>query len=282
MRRCWLLPLLLPCFFILAGGCKREPAKDPDQGNLMLTLPESADTQRSDRVSKLTIDGKDYSEPRATKRTLQVAPATGTNEVTIVFSFWPKSYVNTIRTKKVKLNADKPTLVDLTQSEPDDLIKPIYVPTSMEVAEQMCKMADIKENDVVYDIGCGDGRMVIMAVEKFGAKRGVGIDIRDELITECKANAKKAKVADRVDFRAGDALKIKDFSEATVVLLYLGDELNAALKPDLKASLKPGARVVSHRFSMGADWPPDKSQPIVTTTPDNPEKDYDLLLWRIK
>jgi cyclopropane fatty-acyl-phospholipid synthase-like methyltransferase len=162
-----------------------------------------------------------------------------------------------------------------------DLIKPIYVPTPNDVVKEMCKLANIGPKDVVYDIGCGDGRLVIKAVKDFGAMKGVGIDIRPELIRDCNENAKNAGVADKVEFREADALKIKDFSEASVVLLYLGDHLNEALKPDLKKSLKPGSRIVSHRFRMGADWPPD--QTFKKKAPDNrgDEAEFELHLWTI-
>jgi precorrin-6B methylase 2 len=280
MRR--VLPFsLLIVVVLLPQGC-REP-KDPEEGNLVLKLPESKISEtHPERVSKLTIDGKDYSKPRSTQRTLQVTPAAGKDEVTVVFSFWPVTYVNTTRTKTVKLEKGKAVQVDLTQPQADDLIKPIYVPTSEEVTEQMCKLAKIGANDVVYDIGCGDGRMVIMAVQKFGARRGVGIDIREELIKDCNDNAKKAGVTDKVEFRAADALKIKDYSEASVVLLYLGDDLNSALKPTLKATLKPGARVVSHRFEMGSDWPPEVSEPIVHGKDNANERAFKVHLWTIQ
>jgi precorrin-6B methylase 2 len=281
MRR--LLPLCL-ILVVLLAGC-RQP-KDPEDGNLSLTLPESVtpSADHPERVSKLTVDGKDFSEPRATQRLLKVTPAEGKDTVKVVYTFWAVPYVETTRTKIVKLDKDKKTEVSLlnADAETTDLIKPIYVPTSMEVTEQMCKLAKIGPDDVVYDIGCGDGRMVIMAVKKFSAKKGVGIDIREELVKQCVGNAKEAGVADKVEFRAADALKIKDFSEASVVLLYLGDDLNAALKPTLKATLKPGSRVVSHRFKMGADWPPDASEKIVTASKDSAEAGHELHFWKIK
>ncbi len=96
--------------------------------------------------------------------------------------------------------------------------------------------------------------------EKFGAKRGVGIDLDPELVKECKENAKKAKVEDKVEFREGDVLKIDDIPDASVVLLYMGNDINLRLRPILQAKLKPGSRVVSHRFHhgrLGTDHDPD-------------------------
>jgi cyclopropane fatty-acyl-phospholipid synthase-like methyltransferase len=183
----------------------------------------------------------------------------------------------------VALVGGKAIAVDLTKKAPGDSedIKPIYVPTPQKVVEEMCKLAKVGKDDVVYDIGCGDGRLVITAVKQFKAKKGVGIDIRAELVKKCKDNAKKAGVDDRTEFRAADALKIKDFSEATVVLLYLGDHLNLALRPTLRKTLKPGARVVSHRFLMG-DWKPDRTVELRAKNLSDELDDYKLHLWTIK
>jgi predicted RNA methylase len=265
-----------------------EPAERPDGPNgvctVNLSLPESSVplSYAPERVSKLTIDGRDYSLPRAEKRTVKVdRPADTKAQVTIVFSFWPNTYTNIIRTKKVTLPADKTLDVNMTAKQDDDDIRPIFVPTPNEVVEEMCKMAKIGKDDVVYDIGCGDGRLVITAVKKFGAKKGVGLDINEELIVKCKENAKKAMVDNRVEFRAGDALKIKDWSEATVMLLYLGDHLNEALRPSLQKTLKPGSRIVSHRFKMG-DWKPEVSKTITAKNNYNEREEYHLHLWTIK
>lgn len=283
MRRFLPLTLLFSVALLISLGCR--PPKEPEDGNLSLTLPESVEppVNAPDRVSKLTVDGKDFSQPRATQRMLKVTAADDKDEVKVVYTFWYNTYTEIIRTKVVKLEKGKKVEASLMNADDatPDLIKPIYVPTSKEVTEQMCKMAKIGPDDVVYDIGCGDGIIVITAVQKFGAKKGVGIDIREDLIKDCLTNAKKAGVADKVEFRVADALKVKDFSEASVVLLYLGDKLNNALKPDLKASLKPGSRIVSHRFKMGDDWPPDASEPIAVDKTSN-EAGFDLHFWKIK
>jgi ubiquinone/menaquinone biosynthesis C-methylase UbiE len=132
-----------------------------------------------------------------------------------------------------------------------------YVPTRQEVVEEMLKVAGVKSGDVVYDLGCGDGRIVITAAQKFGA-RGVGIDIDPERIAEANANAKRAGVEKRVAFRVGDLFQA-DIREATVVTLYLLPDVNLRLKPKLLRDLKPGTRVVSHDFAMGDDWRPEKT-----------------------
>ena len=131
-----------------------------------------------------------------------------------------------------------------------------YVPTPHEVVDRMLSMAKIGPLDVVYDLGCGDGRMVIAAAKKYGV-RGVGVDLDPARIREARANAKAAGVEKLVTFEIGDMFKT-DVTEASVVLLYLLPELNRRLKPKFFAELRPGARVVSHDFDMGRDWPPDE------------------------
>jgi len=130
-----------------------------------------------------------------------------------------------------------------------------FVPTSPEVVEQMLKLAQVKKTDTVYDLGCGDGRIVVMAAEKFGA-HGVGVDIDPERIQEANENARKAAVTDRVRFIEKDLFEA-DIHDATVVTLYLLPSVNLKLRPKLLKDLKPGTRIVSHSFDMG-DWKPNK------------------------
>ncbi len=129
-----------------------------------------------------------------------------------------------------------------------------FVPTPEKVVMEMLRMAKVTKDDVVYDLGCGDGRIVITAAKVFGA-RGIGIDIDPERIQESTQNAKNAGVTDRVTFLQQD-LFTTDLREATVVFLYLLSDLNERLRPKLLRELKPGSRVISHEFAMG-DWKPD-------------------------
>lgn len=131
-----------------------------------------------------------------------------------------------------------------------------YVPTTHDVVNRMLDMADIGPLDVVYDLGCGDGRIVIAAAKQYGA-RGVGIDLDPARIREARANAKAAGVENLVTFAVADLFKT-DLREATVVALYLLPELNRRLIPKLFAELPSGARVVSHDWDMGKDWPADE------------------------
>jgi hypothetical protein len=130
-----------------------------------------------------------------------------------------------------------------------------YVPTPPEVVEQMLQVANVTGDDVLYDLGSGDGRIVITAAQKFGT-RGVGVDLDPQRVQEANQNAKEAGVGDRVEFRQQDLFET-DFSNATVVTLYLLPEVNLKLRPKLLAELKPGTRIVSHQFDMG-DWKPER------------------------
>ena len=149
-----------------------------------------------------------------------------------------------------------------------------YVPTPQDVVEKMLAMANVGAQDVVYDLGSGDGRLVVTAAKKLGA-RGVGIDIDPARIAEGKANAKAAGVESRVEFRQQDALAA-DLSQATVVTLYLLSSSNVKLRPRLLSQLKPGTRIVSHQFGMG-DWTPDK----VETFTDTNGTSRTLYLWTV-
>jgi len=132
-----------------------------------------------------------------------------------------------------------------------------YVPTPQAVVDAMLKIANVTAKDVVYDLGCGDGRIPVTAAQRYGAK-GIGIDLDPARISEATENAKLAGVTDRVTFLNQD-LFTTDIAEATVVTLYLLPSLNLKLMPKLIAELKPGTRIVSHAFDMGASWPPEKT-----------------------
>ena len=134
-----------------------------------------------------------------------------------------------------------------------------YVPTPPNVVEAMLEVAEVHEGDVVYDLGCGDGRIVIAAAKKHQV-RGVGIDINPDRVQEAEENAREAGVADRVRFLEQDLFKA-DIHEATVVALYLLSSVNLKLRPKLLSELKPGTRIVSHMFDMG-DWKPDKKTSV--------------------
>jgi ribosomal protein L11 methylase PrmA len=148
-----------------------------------------------------------------------------------------------------------------------------FVVTPLDVVDRMLALAKVGPRDVVYDLGCGDGRIVIAAAQKYGT-RGVGIDIDPARIAEAEENARRAGVQRLVTFRIQDALKA-DVSDATVVTLYLLSALNVQLRPILTRQLRPGARIVSHSFAMG-DWEPE----VVDTFRSEDGLGRTLYLWR--
>lgn len=143
------------------------------------------------------------------------------------------------------------------QLRPPDVI---YVPTPPAVVARMLSIARVGPGDVVYDLGSGDGRVVIAAVRDFNAALGVGIELSPERLHEATGNAKRARVSDRVYFLLQDLFEA-DLSSATVVTLYLLPKVNQRLVPRLRA-LRPGTRVVSHDYDLGPDWQPDRSEVI--------------------
>jgi len=151
-----------------------------------------------------------------------------------------------------------------------------YIPTPEDVVDRMLAFAKVTKDDVVYDLGCGDGRIPIAAAKKYGA-RGVGLDLDGKLIDLATLNAKAAGVEGLVQFRVQNVLEA-DVSSATVVTLYLLSSSNERLRPMLTRQLKPGARIVSHAFSMGRDWPADAIDQFVSARGD----EVTLYLWKIK
>jgi SAM-dependent methyltransferase len=131
-----------------------------------------------------------------------------------------------------------------------------YVPTPPDVVEAMLKLGNVHTGDVHYDLGCGDGRIVVAAVQKFGAARGTGYDIDPERIKEANENAKQAGVNGKTKFILGNLFDA-DFRDATIVTLYLLPDVNLKLRPKLLRDLKVGSRIVSHQFNMG-EWEPDQ------------------------
>lgn len=146
-----------------------------------------------------------------------------------------------------------------------------YVPTHERVVAEMLKVANVGKNDVLYDLGCGDGRIPITAAKRFGT-RGVGVDIDPQRVTEARESAIKEGVADRVKFLQQDLFDT-DIKDATVVTLYLLPDVNLKLRPKLLSDLKPGTRIVSHNYDMG-DWQPQK-----TITIKLPDGDHMVYFW---
>jgi uncharacterized protein (TIGR03000 family) len=250
----------------------QAPVKEGKSATLIVRIYSDATLTVDGTATKQTGELRRFSTP-------PLEPGK-TYHYTFVAEWMPgNNYETYTVTRKVTVEAGKEIRVDLTKADPaqGDKLFIRYVPTPEQVVDAMMKLAGVGTDDVVYDLGCGDGRMLITAVKKFKARRGVGVDLDPERIEEAKAAAKEAGVADKVEIRKGDVLKVKDLSEATVVTLYLSDDLNLMLKPILLKQLKPGARIVTHRFTMG-DWKPDKSETVNIPTgvlADN----YKIHLW---
>lgn len=151
----------------------------------------------------------------------------------------------------------------------------IYVPSEMQVVERMLALAKVRNTDIVYDLGCGDGRIVCIAAKKFGAK-AVGIDIDPDRIQDCKNTIEKYGVtSDQVEIRLGDAIDVKDLERATVITLYMLPEFLEEFEMQLPR-LKPGTRIVAH------DYPLPNLEPDVEMEFQGPVRDHTLYLWTIK
>jgi uncharacterized protein (TIGR03000 family) len=211
--------------------------------------------------------------PSRTVETASLPP--GTYRYTFAVTWEPNGYTKITRTKTVELRAGEKVRVDLTVEEPGDRVRVIYVPTPVDIAAKMVEMAKVGPTDVVYEPGCGDARITIAAL-RAGARRGICVDIDPDRARESKANVEAAGFADRIDVREGDALDVKQLSDVTVVLLYMGEHFNMLIRPVLWRELPVGARVVSHRFTM-EDWKADES--IAVTSDDGGF--YELHLWTI-
>jgi uncharacterized protein (TIGR03000 family) len=267
--------LVLLLSLLACGPSTAQVAKTKGKrATLIVRLPEAG--------AKLTIEGSATTQKGAKRRFVSPALVPGRQYTyTLVATWEPNNYTTIIRTKEVTVEAGKTTIANLREEDLDrrDEIVARFVPTPDDIVEAMCRLGEVGKNDVVYDLGCGDGIIIITAVKEFGAKKGVGIDLDPERVEETENNAKEAGVADKIVVRQGDLLKLKeaDIADATVVMLYVGEDLNLRLRPLLQKALKPGARIVSHHFTMG-DWRPTKSE----YHEGEDEEGYSLHMWRIE
>lgn len=251
---------------------KVEDKKDDEKKASTVTIRLVSD-------ATLTIDGVPTNQKGPVRRFVTPPLKPDVRYYYDVVANWePNNYTKITRSRRVHVYAGKDVTVDLRKEDPKqpDKIVVRYVPTPQAVVDAMLKMGNVGESDVVYDLGCGDGRIPVTAVSKFKAKRGVGIDLDPQRIKESKDNAKSADVEDKVEFRQADVLKLNDLSDASVVTLYMGEDLNRQLKPILEKTLKPGSRIVSHRFLLG-DWKPERTETITVAGIQ-----YKIHLWTIK
>ncbi len=196
-------------------------------------------------------------------------------EYTFTARWRPNNYTVMTRPRTVQFTAGDEVAVDLTKDTDKDKAEIRYVPTPDDIVDEMIKLAKVTKDDVVFEPGCGDGRIVVASV-KAGAKKGVGIDLDKDRVKESKAAVKAASLVDKIEIREGDALEVKDYADATVVMLYMGEEFNQLIRPTLLRDLKVGSRIVSHRFPM-KDWKPDDTKKV--TGQDG--LDYEVHIWKV-
>ncbi len=275
--------LALSVFFLSAGLTSLSVQGQPDKkdekkdekkkakSKLKITVPQDdAELLIEGKATKPTGPTREFETPD-----LEVGKL---YEYTFSATWRPNNYTTLTRTKSVEFKGGEDVTADLTKADakiPDKAVIR-WVPTPDDIVDEMLKLGSVKKGDVVYEPGPGDGRMLIAAVKK-GAVKGVGIELDPKKAEEAKENVKKAGLAKEITIHEGDALKDRDYSEATVVLLYMGNEFNLLLKPILEKQLKPGTRIISHRFIIG-DWTPDKTIKVMGADGD----EYTLHLWTVK
>ncbi len=261
---------------MLVSAAPAQDKKAP--ATIKLLIPEAP------IKTEVTIEGKKQDEPPGAKEGVRVFTTPDlepgkTYQYKIVAVVVPNNYTRISRTRDVTFKAGETVTVDVRTEDKTikDEIVVRWVPTPDEIVDKMCEMAKMTKDDVVHDYGVGDAVMLIRPIQKFGAKKGFGNDIDPKMVAVAKENVKKAGLEDKIKIEQGDILKMtdKDCGEATVVLLYIGEELGARLGPVLQKALKPGARIVSHRFLLGKEWKPDKSMSVTGMDGEN----YDLHLW---
>ena len=269
---------LLAIAGLLQAQEKKGPAKqDKQQATIKVLLPE--DNFQEPVVS---IEGVKMKSTGAT-RTYKTPPLkqgkTYTYKIEALIE--PNNYTKITRVREITFKPGDEITVDMRKEDKKtDKIVVRWVPTPDDIVDKMCELGKVTKDDVIFDPGCGDAIMLIRPVKKLGAKKGYGIDIDPKMVEKAKEKAKAEGVAERIVIKQGDILNEKDMADAaqaTVVLVYIGDDLGARMSPVLQKLLKPGARIVSHRFLLG-DWKPDKT--IKVTGEDGDE--YTLHLWTVK
>jgi uncharacterized protein (TIGR03000 family) len=262
------------CFLAggFAGTSTAQDKKDSKKvkSKLKITVPqEDAELQIEGKNTKPTGVIREFETPELDQGK--------TYEYSFSVTWRPNNYTTLTRTKSIDFKGGDEITVDLTKADPkNDKAVIRWVPTPDDIVDKMIELGGVKKGDIVYEPGPGDGRVLIACVKK-GAAKGVGIEIDPKKVVEATENVKKAGLEKEIKIIEGDALKDRDYSEATVVMLYMGNEFNNLLRPVLEKQLKPGTRIVSHRFVMG-DWAPDKT--ITVTGMDGDE--YKLHLWTVK
>jgi uncharacterized protein (TIGR03000 family) len=254
-----------------AGGQEKKAA------TIKIRVPEN-----SYKETVVTVNGVEVKGTGATRTFTTPALEPGKEfKFKVEALIEPNNYTKITRPREVIVKAGDTVQLDLTTEDKKlDKIVVRWVPTPVDIVDKMAELAQVTKDDVIFDPGCGDAIMLIRPVKKLGVKKGIGIDIDPKMVKIAQQKAKDEGVADKIVIKQGDILNEKDMAvcaEATVVLVYIGDDLGARMSPVLQKLLKPGSRIVSHRFLLG-DWKPDKT--IQVTGEDGDE--YTLHLWVVK
>jgi uncharacterized protein (TIGR03000 family) len=275
-------PRLVAVAFVLALGLTAG-AQDKKTATIKLLIPETP------TKTGLTVEGKALeANDKAAKEGVRVLvtpelEAGKTYAYKIEAKIEPNNYTTIVRVREVTFKAGEEVTVDLRKKDDKiaDNVLIRWVPTPKVVVKDMCELAKVTKDDVVMDPGCGDAIMIITAVQDFKAKRGIGTDYDAEKVKISAENVEKAGLKDKISIKEANALKLgaDDLKDVTVVMLYMGNELNIRLRPILWEHLKPGSRIVSHRFIMG-DWKPDSSI-TVNREGDYGVEDFYLHVWTI-
>jgi uncharacterized protein (TIGR03000 family) len=262
------LSALLGLMLLAEPGLAQAPAAKTVKSKVQVTVPQDdAELLIENKPTKTTGKVREFDTPEL--------EAGKMFEYSFMVKWRPNNYTVLTRPKTIRFTAGDAVVVDLTKDEGKDEAVIRFVPTPEDIVDEMIKLAKITKDDVVFEPGCGDARVLIAAI-KAGAKKAVGIDLDPERVMEAKAAVKEAKLDTQFDIRQGDALKVKDYGDATVMFLYMGEEFNLLLRPIILKDFKVGTRIVSHRFLMG-DWKPDTTKKIL----GNDGEEYELHLWTV-
>lgn len=256
---------------------KKAPA------TIKILLPESPNK------TTLKVEGKELeANEKADKDGMRVlvTPELETGKTyayKVEASIVPNNYTTIVRTRDITFKAGEEVTIDLRKKDEKiaDNVVIRWVPTPKIVVKDMCELAKVTDKDVVMDPGCGDAIMIITAVQDYKAKKGKGIDFDPKKAKESQENVEKAGLKDKIAVKEGNALKLteEDLGDVTVLMLYMGNELNIRLRPLIWQHMKPGTRIVSHRFIMG-DWKPTETKKV-TREGDYGVEDFTLHVWTV-
>jgi uncharacterized protein (TIGR03000 family) len=262
--------LLAPgALLVTAGPPEKKVVKEPEPAQLRVFVPPAA---------QVTIDNVPTKQGGPERRYTTPPLERGKTYTYTLKATWREDDRTIVRMAVATVQAGKEVEVDLRDKSQDGSSSQIiFVPTPESVVDKMLELAKITKDDLVYDLGCGDGRIVVAAAKKYGV-HGVGIDIDPVRVAEARANVRKAGVEKLVEIRHGDALKVPDISRATVVELYMLPEFMEKLGPTLKKELKPGTRIVAH------DYPFPKWKADLTLTMPGVDRLYPhtLYVWQVR